>query len=192
MVDGAHAYSHIDFQMRDLDCDYYGTSLHKWLSAPLGSGMLYVRKEKIDTVWPLLAERDLEANDLRRLNHIGTHPVHVDLGILNAIEYQNAIGLERKEARLKYLQHYWTSKLREAPRVIINTPADMHRHGGIGNVGIEGIDPRELADTLMKDYRIFTVGINRPGVRGLRITPNLYTTTKELDALVSAIKELSA
>ncbi len=192
MVDGAHAYSHIDFQMRDLDCDYYGTSLHKWLSAPLGSGMLYVRKEKIDTVWPLLAERDLEPDDLRRLNHIGTHPVHVDLGILNAIEYQNAIGLERKEARLKYLQHYWTSKLRDAPRVIINTPADMNRHGGIGNVGIEGIDPRDLADTLMKDYRIFTVGINRPGVRGLRITPNLYTTTKELDALIRAIKELSA
>ena len=192
MVDGAHAYSHIDFQMRDLDCDYYGTSLHKWLSAPLGSGMLYVRKEKIDTVWPLLAERDLEPNDLRRLNHIGTHPVHVDLGILNAIEYQNAIGLERKEARLKYLQHYWTSQLRDVPRVIINTPADIHRHGGIGNVGIEGIDPRELADTLMKDYRIFTVSIDRPGVRGLRITPNLYTTTRELDALVSAIKELSA
>jgi selenocysteine lyase/cysteine desulfurase len=192
MVDGAHAYSHISFQMRDLDCDYYGSSLHKWLSAPLGSGMLYVRKEKIDTVWPLLAERDLEANDLRRLNHIGTHPVHVDLGILDAIEYQNAIGLERKEARLKFLQHYWTSQLRGIPRVVINTPADMNRHGGIGNVGIEGIDPRELADTLFKDYRIFTVGINRPGVMGLRITPNLYTTTEELDELVSAIKELSS
>jgi len=192
MVDGAHAYSHIRFQMKDLDCDYYGTSLHKWLSAPLGSGMLYVRKEKIDTVWPLLAEGELEPNDILRLNHVGTDPVHVDLGILNAIEYQNAIGLERKEARLKFLQHYWTSKLRGLPRVVINTPADMSRHGGIGNVGIEGIDPRELADTLFNDYRIFTVGIDRPGVRGLRITPNLYTTTEELDALVSAITELSA
>jgi selenocysteine lyase/cysteine desulfurase len=192
MVDGAHAYSHINFQMKDLDCDYYGTSLHKWLSAPLGSGMLYVRKEKIDTVWPLLAEGDLEPNDILRLNHIGTDPVHVDLGILNAIEYQDAIGLERKEARLKFLQHYWTSQLRGLPRVVINTPADMNRHGGIGNVGIEGIDPRALADTLFNDYRIFTVGIDRPGVRGLRITPNLYTTTEELDALVSAIKELSA
>ena len=192
MVDGAHAYSHIRFQMKDLDCDYYGTSLHKWLSAPLGSGMLYVRKEKIDTVWPLLAEGELEPNDILRLNHVGTDPVHVDLGILNAIEYQNAIGLERKEARLKFLQHYWTSKLRGLPRVVINTPADMNRHGGIGNVGIEGIDPRELADTLFNDYRIFTVGIDRPGVRGLRITPNLYTTTEELDALVNAITELSA
>jgi selenocysteine lyase/cysteine desulfurase len=192
MVDGAHAYSHIDFQMKDLDCDYYGSSLHKWLSAPLGSGMLYVRKEKIDTVWPLMAEGDLEANDIGRLNHIGTHPVHVDLGILNAIEYQNMIGLDRKEARLKYIQHYWTSQLRDVPGVVINTPADMNRHGGIGNVGIEKIEPSELADTLMRNYRIFTVAINRPGVRGLRISPNLYTTLDELDELVSAIKELAA
>lgn len=191
MVDGAHAYSHIDFQMSDLDCDYYGTSLHKWLSAPLGSGMLYVKKDKIDTVWPLFAERDLEPNDLRRLNHTGTHPVHVDLGILNAIEYQNIIGLERKEARLRYLQDYWASKLRDSRRVIINTPAEMSRHGGIGNVGIDGIEPSDLADTLMKDYGLFTVAINRPGVRGLRITPNVYTTLGELDALVTAIKEIS-
>jgi selenocysteine lyase/cysteine desulfurase len=192
MVDGAHAYSHIDFRMSDLDCDYYGTSLHKWLSAPLGSGMLYVRKEKIDNVWPLLAAGDLDANDIRRLNHIGTDPVHVDLGIINALEYQRALGLKRKEARLKYLQQYWTSQLRDWPRVIINTPADVNRHGGIGNVGIEGYDPTELADTLMRDYRIFTVGINRPGVVGLRITPNIYTTLAELDALVVAVKELSA
>lgn len=191
MVDGAHAFSHIDFQMKDLDCDYYGTSLHKWLSAPLGSGMLYVKKEKIDSVWPLFAERDLEANDIRRLNHIGTHPVHTDLAILNAIEYQNTIGLDRKEARLRYLQHYWTSKLRYVPRVVVNTPEEMSRHCGIGNVGVEGIEPSDLADKLLKDYGIFTVAINRPGVRGLRITPNLYTTTKELDALVHAITELS-
>ena len=118
--------------------------------------------------------------------------MHVDLGIVNALEYQEAIGLKRKEARLKYLQQYWTKQLRDHPRVIINTPADVNRHGGIGNVGIEGWDPVELADTLMRDYRIFTVGINRPGVIGLRITPNLYTTLDELDALVSAIKELSA
>ncbi len=191
MVDGAHAYSHIDFNMKDLDCDYYGTSLHKWLSAPLGSGMLYVRKEKIDGVWPLLAEGELEPNDISRLNHIGTHPVHTDLAILDAIEYQNTIGLGRKEARLKYLQHYWTSQLRGLPRIAVNTPAEMTRHGGIGNVGIEGIEPADLANRLMKEYQIFTVAINRPGVRGLRITPNIYTTTAELDSLVHAIKELS-
>jgi selenocysteine lyase/cysteine desulfurase len=192
MVDGAHAFSHISFQMEDLDCDYYGASLHKWLSAPLGAGMLYVKKGKVDNVWPLLAEDDLEPNDIHRLNHTGTHPVHTDLGILDAIEYQNAIGLERKEARLKYLQHYWTSQLRGHPRVNVNTPAEMNRHGGIGNVGIEGIEPSTLAKTLLDDYQIFTVAINRSGVQGLRVTPNVYTTTMELDALVVAIKELSA
>ena len=192
VVDGAHAYSHIDFNMKDLDCDYYGTSLHKWLSAPLGSGTLYAKKEKIDSVWPLLAAGELEPNDIGRLNHTGTHPAHVDLAILDAIEYQNAIGLRRKEARLKYLQHYWTSQLRGLPRVVINTPVEMERHGGIGNVGIEDIEPAELAKRLMQEYRIFTVAINRPGVRGLRITPNIYTTLAELDSLVHAIKELSA
>lgn len=192
MVDGAHAYSHIDFQMKDLDCDYYGASLHKWLSAPLGAGMLYVKKEKIDGVWPLQAERDLEPNDIHRLNHIGTHPVHTDLGILNAIEYQDALGLRRKEARLKYLQNYWTSQLRDLPRVIVNTPVEMSRHGGIGNVGIEGIGPGDLAKTLLEKYQIWTVAIDRPGVRGLRITPNIYTTTEELDSLVRAIKKLSS
>ena len=192
MVDGAHAYSHIDFQMADLNCDYYGTSLHKWLSAPLGSGMLWVRKDKIDNVWPLLASGNFDSNDIRRLNHLGTDPVHVDLGIVNAIEYQEAIGLKRKEARLKYQQQYWTKQLRDHPRDIINTPADINRHAAIGNVHIEGWDSRELADTLMQDYRIFTVGINRPGVVGLRITPNLYTTLDELDTFVNAIKALSA
>jgi len=192
MVDGAHAFSHIDFKMADLGCDYYGTSLHKWLSAPLGSGMLYVKKNKIDGIWPLLAERDLELNDMRRLNHTGTHPVHVDLGILNAIEYQNTLGLARKEARLRFLQHYWTSRVRDVPRVLVNTPADTSRHAGIGNVGIEGIEPSDLAKTLMDKHAIFTVAINRPGVRGLLITPNVYTTTDELDVFVDAIKELSA
>ena len=191
MVDGAHQYLNISFQMKVLDCDYYGASRTKWLSVPFGSGMLYIKKEKIDSVWPLQAERDLEPNDIHRLNHIGTHPVHTDLGILNAIEYQNALGLKRKEARLKYLQNYWTSQLRELPRIIVNTPVEMSRHGGIGNVGIEDIEPADLAKTLLDKYQIWTVAINRPGVRGLRITPNVYTTTSELDSLVRAIKELS-
>ncbi len=192
MVDGAHAYSHVPFQMQELDCDYYGTSLHKWLSAPLGSGMLYVKKEKIDQIWPLLAERDLEPNDMRRLNHIGTHPVHTDLAILNAIEYQNTLGLERKAARLQYLQQYWTSQLRDLPGISVNSPRELHRHGGIGNVGVDRLEPAELAERLMNEHGIYTAAINRPGVRGVRVTPNVYTTTDELDALVAAVKTLSA
>lgn len=192
LVDGAHAYAHVPFQMAELDCDYYGASLHKWLSAPLGAGLLYVKKEKIPSLWPLLAARDLPDDDIRRLNHTGTDPVHVDLGILDALEYQAALGLPRKAARLHFLQRYWTEQLRGVPGVIVNTPADPARHGGIGNVGLEGWDPRELAKTLLDEHRIFTVGIDRPGVRGLRITPNLYTTVEELDTFVAVMKRLAA
>ncbi|CAK9029150.1 Isopenicillin N epimerase, partial [Durusdinium trenchii] len=108
MVDGAHAFAHIDFKINDLNCDYYGTSLHKWLSVPLGAGFLYVAKEKIPSVWPLFAEDEREPDDIERLNHTGTHPVHTDLAISDAIDYHNQLGMRRKEARLRYLQHYWT------------------------------------------------------------------------------------
>ena len=192
LVDGAHAYSHIPFRMDELDCDYYGASLHKWLSAPLGAGLLYVKREKIPQLWPLLAAGNYPDDDIRRLNHTGTDPVHVDLGIVNALEYQAALGLPRKAARLHYLQRYWTEQLRGVSNISVNTPADPARHGGIGNVGIAGWEPRELADTLMRDHRIFTVGIDRPGVRGLRITPNVYTTLEELDTFVAAMKTLAA
>ena len=191
LVDGAHAYAHVPFQMAELDCDYYGASLHKWLSAPLGAGLLYVKKEKIPSLWPLLAARDLPDDDIRRLNHTGTDPVHVDLGILDALEYQAALGLPRKAARLHFLQRYWTEQLRGVPGVIVNTPADPARHGGIGNVGLAAWDPRDLAKTLLEEHRIFTVGIDRPGVRGLRITPNLYTTLEELDTFVAVMKRLA-
>lgn len=192
MVDGAHAFGHFNFSIRDLNCDYYGTSLHKWLSVPLGAGFLYVRKGKVSDVWPLLAEGDREPDDISRLNHIGTHPVHTDLAISQAIDYHNRIGADRKEARLRYLQRYWTSKVRNLPKVVVNSPEEQHRHCGIGNVGIEGIEPKELAKTLLDKYKIWTVAIDRPGVRGLRITPNIYTVPEELDVLVNAIKELSA
>ena len=192
LVDGAHAYAHVPFQMDELDCDYYGASLHKWLSAPLGAGLLYVKKEKISALWPLLAARDLPDDDIRRLNHTGTDPVHVDLGILDALEYQAALGLPRKAARLHFLQRYWSEQLRAAPGVVVNTPADPARHGGIGNVGLERWDPRDLAKTLLEEHRIFTVGIDRPGVQGLRGTPNLYTTLEELDTFVAVMKRLAA
>ena len=192
MVDGAHAFGHINFSIRDLGCDYYGTSLHKWLSVPLGAGFLYVKKGKVRNVWPLLAEGERAPDDISRLNHIGTHPVHTDLAISQAIEYHNRIGGGRKEARLRYLQQYWTGKVRGLPRVVVNSPEEPGRHCGIGNVGIEGIAPKDLAKTLLDKYKIWTVAIDQPGVRGLRITPNVYTTLEELDVLVNAIKELSA
>ena len=190
MVDGAHAFAHFRFSIPDLHCDYYGTSLHKWLSVPLGAGFLYVKKENISKVWPLFAEGERKEDDISRLNHIGTHPVHTDLAIANAIDYYQKIGEDRKEARLRYLQHYWSDKVRNIPHVIVNTPSDPQRSCGIANVGVKGIKPADLADVLLKKYKIYTVAIDYANVQGCRIAPNIYTTPKELDQLVKALTEL--
>jgi selenocysteine lyase/cysteine desulfurase len=190
MVDGAHAFGHFDFSIPALGCDYYGSSLHKWLSVPLGAGILYVRKEKISSIWPMFAEWNKEPTDIYRLNHTGTHPVHTDLAIGNAIEYHLRLGIERKEARLRYLQRYWTDKARKIPHLIINTPVDPGRSCGIANVGVVGMDPKTMAQTLMEKYRIWTVAIDNAGVHGCRITPNIYTTPKELDIFVKALHEM--
>lgn len=190
MVDGAHAFAHIQFNIPDLHCDYYGASLHKWLSVPLGSGILYVRKEKIKKIWPLLAENDT-IETIARLNHIGTHPVHTDLAISDAIDYYQKLGADKKEARLRYLQQYWTTKVRGIGKVVLNTPVQPERSCAIANVGIEGMKPSSLAETLLKKYKIYTVAIDGANVHGCRITPNVFTTTKELDILVTALKEMS-
>ena len=190
MVDGAHAFAHIQFSIPDLGCDYYGTSLHKWLSVPLGAGFLYVKKENISKVWPLLADGETQENNISRLNHIGTHPVHTDLAISNAIDYYLKLGPERKEARLRYIQNYWTGKVRTMPHVIVNTPVDPVRSCGIANVGIKGMKPLDLADTLLKKYKIYTVAIDGANVHGCRITPNMYTTPEELDVFVKALADM--
>jgi selenocysteine lyase/cysteine desulfurase len=192
MVDGAHAVAHFQFKISDLDCDYYGCSLHKWLSVPLGAGLLYVKKDKIAKLWPLLGDGNTNMSDISRINHTGTHPVHTDLTISDAIDYYHMIGGERKEKRLRYLQLYWTSKVRNIPKIILNTPADEKRSCGIANVGIEGIKPGDLAKRLLDEHKIFTVAIDGANVFGCRITPNVYTTTEELDAFVSALKKLAA
>ncbi|MBX2945510.1 MAG: aminotransferase class V-fold PLP-dependent enzyme [Cyclobacteriaceae bacterium] len=190
MVDGAHAFAHIKFSIPDLGCDFYGSSLHKWLSVPLGAGILYVKKEHINSIWPVFAPFDDKADDIYRLNNVGTHPVHTILAINNAIDYYEKIGAERKEARLRYLQNYWTSKVRDLPHIVFNTPADPGRSCGIANVGVKGMKPQDLAKTLMDNYKIFTVAIDGANVHGCRITPNIYTTTQELDVFVKALKEL--
>ena len=192
LVDGAHAFAHIKFSVPDLHCDYYGTSLHKWMSVPLGLGFLYVKKENIEGLWPLLGESTSVAeNDITRLNHIGTPPVHTYLAVANAIDYFLKIGAERKEERLRYLQLYWTEKVMDIPGVEVNTPAQRERSCGIANVGIKGMKPAILAETLLKKYRIYTVAIDYANVHGCRITPNVYTSPKELDVFVSALKELA-
>lgn len=193
MVDGAHAFAHINFKITDLNCDYYGCSLHKWLAAPLGAGLLYVNKQHIPNVWPLFAEQGLKDDDILRLNHTGTHPVATDLAIEDAIDYYNVIGAERKEARLRYLQQYWTNKVRHLPNVILYTPAAADRSCAIANVGITGMKPSHMAKRLLDEYKIYTVAIDnaKAGVHGCRITPNVFTTTEELDELVKAITQMA-
>lgn len=191
MVDGAHAVAHLDFKLSDLGCDYYGSSLHKWLGCPLGAGMLYVKKEKIEGLWPLFGDSGYSDTDIRKLNHTGTHPVHTDLAIENAIAFHQKIGSARKEARLRYLQNYWTDQVRGLPNIVLNTPSDKTRSCGIANVGVATMKPAALAKILLEKYKIWTVAIDYANVHGVRITPHLYTSLSELDALVKALKELA-
>ena len=192
MVDGAHCVGHFKFNIEDLECDYYGSSLHKWLAVPLGTGLLYVKDEHIDNLWPIFAEHHREPGDISRLNHIGTHPVYHDLTIENAIDYYNLLGIDRKEERLRYLQEYWTSRARNIQNIILNTPIESHRACGIANVGIKGMPPGEMAKRLLDEYQIFTVAINNATVQGCRITPNVFTTIDELDKFVMALEEMAA
>lgn len=192
MCDGAHAFAQLDFAIPSLGCDYYGASLHKWLGTPLGAGILYVRQDKIASLWPIYADMGMADTDIRKLNHTGTHPVHTDLGIDDAIDFHEKIGAARKEARLRYLQRYWTTKVRGTPRVMVNTPSDPKRSCAIANVGVEGMKPADLAKTLFERYKVWTVAIDTANVHGVRVTPQVFTTPKELDVLVRALGEIAA
>ncbi|MEZ0540617.1 aminotransferase class V-fold PLP-dependent enzyme [Fibrella arboris] len=193
LVDGAHAFAHLDFSIPDLGCDYYATSLHKWLSVPIGAGLLYVKKAKIAALWPIFADLGYADDDIRKLNHTGTHPVHTDLAINEAIDFHEKIGIAAKEARLRYLQQYWTSQVRSLPNIRLNTPAQPERTCAIANVGVVGMAPAALAKTLLNDHKVWTVAIDNPAasVQGVRVTPNLYTSLTELDMFVSALRTLA-
>jgi selenocysteine lyase/cysteine desulfurase len=194
MVDGAHSLAHVQFSIPDLNCDYFGSSLHKWLSVPIGAGLLYVKKEHIGKLWPIFAEDGKKQDDILRLNHTGTHPPATDLTISDAIDYYHRLGPERKESRLRELQQYWTSRVRGLPHLILNTPDQASRSCAIANVGVKGMKPAAMAEILLKKYGVYTVAIDNAvaGVQGCRITPNIYTTMQELDTFVSALKEIRA
>ena len=190
--DSAHSFGHIDFKIPDLDCDYLGTSLHKWTGAPLGNGMMYIRKDKIDRVWPMFGDVSYADDDIRKFEHWGTRPHAIINSIMDALEFQNTIGVNRKQARLRYLKQYWTEQVRDRPGIILNTPFEEERSSGIANVGVKSLTPAELANKLFEDYKIFTVAIDNDAVKGTRVTPHLYTKLEDLDKFVVALKELSA
>ena len=191
IVDGAHAFAQFDFKRDDLQCDYYGTSLHKWIYAPKGTGMLYVRKEKIPKVWALMASEGQNKNDIRKYEEIGTHSAAMRLAIGEAILFHNAIGGKRKEERLRYLSRYWMNNLKAIPKVGFNTSFDPKQSCAIANFKVEGVDPVALGSHLMSKHKIFTTPIVHDEFTGIRITPNVYTTLWELDRFCDVVADVA-
>src|SRR5712664_1708797 len=181
IVDGAHSFGQFDFKQKDLGCDYFGTSLHKWLFAPKGTGLLYVKRDKIEKLWPLMAAETKQAPDIRKFEEIGTHSAAPKLAIGEALLFHNGIGGRRKEARLRYLSRYWMNRLKDAPKVRFNTSFDPAQSCAIANVNIEGTNPSAIGSYLLDKHRIFTTPIIHEEFKGIRITPNVYTTIGELD-----------
>lgn len=191
IVDGAHSFAQIDFKQKDLGCDYFGVSLHKWLYAPKGTGLMYVKRDKIEKIWPLMAAEKKQASDIRKFEEIGTNSIAPKLAIGEAIAYHNLIGSKRKEERLRFLSRYWMNKVKNTPKVYFNTSFDDQFSCAIGNFGIEGIDPIEIGGYLQSKHKIFTTPIIHDEFKGIRITPNLYTTFQELDRFCEIVTEIA-
>ncbi|HEY9196868.1 MAG TPA: aminotransferase class V-fold PLP-dependent enzyme, partial [Mucilaginibacter sp.] len=191
IVDGAHSFGLLDFKIADLNCDYFGTSLHKFLSAPIGSGMMWIKKEKISKVFPLLCDGDPQGTDIRKFENIGTRSFPIEQGIGEAVNFQLAIGNKRKEERIRYLKDYWASKVLHLPKVKLHTSLKPEYSCAICGVSVDGMTPEQLELALFGDYKIHTVSIVFENVSCVRITPHVYTTLNDLDKLVKAITEIA-
>ena len=187
IVDGAHAFAHLDFTLPDLDCDYYGTSLHKWLFAPHGTGFLYVRKDKIRDLWPMMGAEEKLDDDIRKFEQIGTHPAANTLAIAEALDFHQGLGPARKLARMVFLRDYWADQVRDHDRIRFNTSFKNGFSGGIVNVGIDGIETSDLQAWLWKNHRILTSPITHDEFNGLRVSPSVYTRLEELDRFAQAL-----
>jgi selenocysteine lyase/cysteine desulfurase len=192
LVDGAHSFGLLDFKIPDLGCDYFGTSLHKFLSAPIGSGMLWIKKEKIESIWPLVCNDVPESSDIRKFETLGTRSFPIEQAIGEAINFHNAIGGQRKQERIHYLKNYWASAVKNIPGVKLHTSLNPKYSCAICGVSIDGLTPQELDSTLFTKYKIHTVGINWENIHCVRVTPHVYTRLKDLDKLVLAIKEIAS
>jgi selenocysteine lyase/cysteine desulfurase len=198
IVDGAHALAHFPFKLRDLEVDYYGVSLHKWLLAPIGNGLLYVRRENIAKTWPLQAAPDRQSNDIGKFEAIGTHPQAIRAATAEALAFHQAIGAERKAARLRYLTLRWANAIKDHPRVRMLSSLERGQTWGVAMVGIDGVDPRALSQHMMDRYRIVVNAVTggTPPAQvfdysGLRVTPNVYTTLEEVDTFAEAMLDVA-
>jgi selenocysteine lyase/cysteine desulfurase len=192
IVDGAHAFAHFPFTVSDLECDIYGTSLHKWLLAPVGTGFLYVRRPLVKEIWPLTPANASLTDNIRKFEEIGTHPAAGHSAIAEALAFQEAIGPERKAARLRYLKDRWARRYESHPRAKVLTSFDSSQACAIGTLSLNGLDPHTAAAELWAKDRIFVTPIKHDEFNGLRITPNLFTTLAEIDAFVRAIERVVA
>jgi isopenicillin-N epimerase len=192
IVDGAHALAHLDFRIDALDCDYYASSLHKWLFAPHGTGLLYVRRDKIGALWPLTAAAPTLNENIRKFEEIGTHPLAPTLGIAEALEFHEGLGPARKQARMLYLRDWWAKRLLQQPAVRLHTSLAPGAASGVATVSIEGVDTGKLRAWLWDKNRILTTGIDHPEVQGLRISPSVYTSLEELDRFCTAMERVAS
>lgn len=193
MIDGAHTFGHFVFSVPELGGDYYGTSLHKWMSASIGSGMLWIKKEKIHKVWPLMGAPDTQdVHNIRKFENLGTRSFPIEYAIANAIDFHQMIGAARKEARLRFLKNYWVEQCTGLPKFKLNTSLDPAYSCAIANFAIEGMEPGDIATKLITEYNIHCVSIIWENIKGVRIAPHVYTELSELDLLVKAIKKMCA
>jgi isopenicillin-N epimerase len=196
IVDGAHAYGHFPFKITDFDCDYYGSSLHKWLLAPIGTGLLYVRPDRIEKTWALQPAAPSQSKNIRKFEEIGTHPAANHNAIAEALVFHRGIGSERKAARLRYLKARWANHLSKLERFQLHTGMDPAHSCAIGTVGIKGIHPNVIAEKLWDSHKIIVTGISvgeptTPEYQGIRVTPNVYTTVDEVDVFIDAMTKLA-
>ena len=192
IVDGAHSFAHLDYKIPDLGADYYGTSLHKWLCAPFGSGLMYIKKDKIKNVWALLSSDEPDGDNIRKFESLGTRSFAKEMAIGYSLDFHNMITTKRKQERLQYLKNYWASRALENPKVYMNTSLNPYFSCALANFGIKGMTGSEIDQQLFNKYKIHTVAIAHEHIDGVRVTPNIYTSEADLDRLVIAINEIAS
>jgi selenocysteine lyase/cysteine desulfurase len=191
IVDAAHSFAHVDFKIEETGADYLATSLHKWMCAPFGSGLLYIKKDKIKNVWALLSSTEPDGTDIRKFESLGTRNMAAEMAIGAAIDFHNLIGGKRKEERLRFLKNYWVEKTKDLPRAIHYTSLKPQYSCALHNIGFEGWKPQEIDAYLYEKHKVHVVSIAVEKVNGIRVTPNVYTSTKDLDVLVKGLTNFS-
>jgi selenocysteine lyase/cysteine desulfurase len=192
LVDGAHTFAHLQFEIPELNCDAFGTSLHKWMCAPFGTGLLYLRKDKIADIWPMMPNLDPKSGDIRKFENLGTRSFAPEQAIGTALDFHLAIGSERKEKRLYYLSQYWVDKVKNHPRIRLNTSTNPKYACALFNFSIEGVKPEDVASRLFSEFKIHTVAIVWENISGIRVTPHVYTSAADLDRFSDAVLKIAS